>query len=122
MKIPFLYWLKKCYRVAIIYMLILNIVMPCYAWTNNEIANAIYRAENSKRFPYGIKSIDTHGDKEYARKICLNTIRNNRIRFIKQNKYFDFIEFLGSRYCPVNAHKLNKNWVFNVKYYLNKNR
>ena len=30
MKIPFLYWLKKCYRVAIIYMLILNSV-TCYA-------------------------------------------------------------------------------------------
>ena len=91
---------------------------PAFAYTDNQIANAIYRAENSVKYPYGIKSINTHGNKDYARKICLNTIRNNRVRFAKQTKYKDFIEFLGSRYCPVSAHKLNRNWVKNVKYWL----
>ena len=89
-------------------------------WTNDQIANAIYKAENSVKYPYGIKSIDTHGNKEYARKICLNTIRNNRVRFTKQSEYTDFIEFLGSRYCPPAAHKLNGFWVSNVRYFLNK--
>lgn len=87
-------------------------------YSNEQIANAIYRAENSVKYPYGIKSIDTHGDKEYARKICLNTIRNNRVRFAKQTQYKDFLEFLGSRYCPPSAHSLNKHWVKNVRYFL----
>ena len=125
MKIPFLYWLKKCYRVAIIYMLILNIALPCWAWTDSQIADAIYKAENSKHFPYGIKSVNTFGNENVARKICLNTIRNNRVRFARQNKYNDFIEFLGSRYCPTtikSEYHLNKNWVSNVKYYLSKSK
>jgi hypothetical protein len=98
-------------------------VIPCPAveWTDEKIADAIYRAENSVKYPYGIKSIDTHGDKDYARKICLNTIRNNRKRFAKQTEYTDFIVFLGSRYCPPAAHSLNKNWVRMVKYFLDNN-
>ena len=91
---------------------------PALAWTDDQIANAIYKAENSQKYPYGIKSVNTFGNKEYARKICLNTIRNNRIRFKQQTKYTDFVSFLGSRYCPVSAHKLNRNWVKNVMYYL----
>lgn len=38
--------------------------------------------------------------------------------------FTDYIEFLGSRYCPVGADNdpqgLNKNWVKNVKYFLTK--
>ena len=87
-----------------------------------KIVNAIYLAEGGAktRFPYGIKSINTHGNKEYARRICLNSVRNGRARFIKQIKYTDFIEFLGLRYCPPTAHKLNQSWVSNVKFYLAK--
>lgn len=87
-------------------------------YSDDQIANAIYKAENSVKYPYGIKSIDTHGDPVYARKICLNTIRNNRRRFAKQTKHTDYIEFLGSRYCPPSAHSLNKHWVKNVRYFL----
>lgn len=90
-------------------------------YSNEQIAEAIFRAENSKKYPYGIKSVNTHGNKEYARKICLNTIRNNRKRFAKQAKYKDFISFLGSRYCPTtipNEYALNRNWVKNVNYFL----
>ncbi len=87
-----------------------------------KLATAIYYAEGGAktRHPYGIKSIPTYGNKEYARKICINTIRNNIKRFKKQNKYTDFIEFLGSRYCPVSAHTLNRNWCKNVRYFLRK--
>ena len=88
----------------------------------NAIADAIYKAEGAAKtkFPYGIKSINTHGDKDYARKICLNSIRNARKRWIEAGKPEDFISFLASRYCPVSAHKLNKNWVRLVKYFINK--
>ena len=92
-------------------------------YTDDQIANAIYKAENSVKYPYGIKFINTYGNKEYARKICLNTIRNNRKRFINQARYTDFIEFLGSRYCPTtikSEYYLNKNWVSNVKFWLAK--
>jgi len=84
------------------------------------LATAIYYAEGGAKtkFPYGIKSIDTKGNKEYARKICINTIRNNIKRFNNQNKYTDYIEFLGSRFCPTtipSEYALNRHWVGNVR-------
>lgn len=93
----------------------------------NKIVNAINRAENSKSHPYGIVSIKIKGNNQSeretcARKICLNTVRNNWIRFNNQTKEKDFIVFLGNRYCPVGAENdlkgLNKNWIKNVKYFL----
>ena len=100
------------------------VVGACFGetWTNEEIVNAIYKAENSKKFPYGIKSIDTKGDEAYARKICFNSVRNGRERWIKAGKPCDLITFIGKRYCPPKAHELNSNWVKNVKYFLNKMR
>jgi len=89
-------------------------------WTDTEIVNAIYKAENSEKFPYGIKSIDTKGDKVYARKICFNSVRNGRERWIKAGKPCDLITFIGKRYCPPKAHALNSNWVKNVLFFLNK--
>jgi len=90
-------------------------------YTDTEIVNAIYKAENSVRYPYGIKSIETNGDPVYARKICFNTVRNNRKRFANQKAYTDFIEFLGDRYCPKSVDPIgNKNWKVNVKYFLTK--
>ena len=91
-------------------------------FTDSEIVEAIGKAENSVKFPYGIKSIDTYGNKEYARKICLNSIRNGRARWIRAGKPDDLIIFIGERYCPPTAHKLNSNWVKLVKYFLNKAR
>jgi len=97
-----------------------------YSVDNDIIVNAIYKAEGGKKtkYPYGIVSIDTKGDEEYARKICYNTVRNNKVRFKNQTKYKDYIEFLGSRYCPIGAsndpNNLNKNWVTNVKYFIDK--
>ncbi len=91
------------------------------SFTNDQIANAIYKAEGGEKakVPYGILSVKVK-DSQEARRVCINTIRNNRVRFAKQSKYSDFIEFLGSKYCPVSAHKLNKNWVKNVKSILRK--
>lgn len=102
------------------------IIGEASAYTDNQIVDAIYRAEGGKKaqFPYGIRSIKCSGEQE-CRQICLNTVRNNRKRFAKQNKYNDFISFLGSRYCPVGADNdpqgLNNHWVKNVRYFLVKN-
>ena len=85
-------------------------------WTNNQIANAIYKAENSKAHPYGIL---THYKHTTPRQACINTIEHARRDW---NGKGDFIEFLGNRYCPIGAKNdpkgLNKNWVKNVKYFL----
>jgi len=84
----------------------------------NKLADAIYKAENSIKFPYGIVSINTHGNKEYARKICINTI-NHALR--DWNGRGDFIAFLGSRFAPIGVandpNNLNANWIKNVRYF-----
>lgn len=92
-------------------------------FTNDEIANAVYRAEGGKKakVPYGILSVRVK-DEADARRVCIRTIQNNRARFAKQTKYDDFIEFLGSKYCPVSEHKLNRFWVKNVKSILGKEK
>ena len=93
-------------------------------FSNEQIANAIYLAEGGKKakVPYGILSVKVKDEQE-AKQICINTIRNNRVRFAKQNKYTDFIEFLGSRYAPIQSvandpKGLNRFWIKNVKYFL----
>jgi hypothetical protein len=86
-----------------------------------EIANAIKKAEGiHSRFPYGIlvKYKNTT-----PRQACLNTIAHARRDWNGQG---DFISFLGSRYCPTTGKlnkdemRLNKNWIFNVHYFLRK--
>jgi hypothetical protein len=89
--------------------------IPCFAWTNEQIANAIYKAENSKAHPYGILA---HYKHTTPRTACLNTIRHARRDWNGQG---DFISFLGHRYCPVgcnNDNGTNRYWIKNVKYFL----
>jgi hypothetical protein len=121
---------------VLITALFLSAVFPPFALGNDKaqpqgvdvdsqrLADAIYLAEGGKktRYPYGIKSIPCEGENA-CRQICLNTINNNKKRFLKQSKYKDYIEFLGSRYCPLNIkgeYHLNKNWVRNVKHFYQK--
>ena len=125
LKLPGFNWRskgKKTKVIPIVGIIILLFVGSVWAesYTDNQIVEAIGRAENSVKYPYGIKSIDTHGDPVYARKICLNSVRNGRKRWIKAGKPCDLITFIGKRYCPPSAHSLNKNWVTNVRYYLKK--
>ena len=95
-------------------------------YTNTQIVNAIYKAENSKKYPYGIVSIDTKGDEVYARKICYNTVRNHRKRHLSHDDSLTYLECLSKRYAPVGAKNdpsnLNVNWLSNVKYFLKKAR
>lgn len=93
----------------VIVMLAMMFVMAG-VYSDSQIADAIYRAEGgaNTKYPYGIRSIDTHGDTAYARQICLNTIRNNRARWDGRG---DYVDFLAGRYCPIDKH----NWARMVK-------
>jgi hypothetical protein len=98
-------------------------------YTYDQLADAIYRAEGGAKatYLYGIRSVSYDSPAE-ARRICLNTIRNNVKRFKNYGykDYPNYLEFLASRYCPTtgdlsNAEKkLNKYWLKNVKYFLDK--
>jgi len=56
---------------------------------------------------------------------CAATVYKNYHRWIKSESKLDFIEFLGSRYCPVGAEndpdKLNQYWITNVKGFAERN-
>lgn len=99
-------------------------------YTNTEIVNAIFLAEGGKAatYKYGIRSVKYRNEAE-ARKICFNTVRNNRKRFkaYGYKQHSSFIQFLGSRYCPTKGRnltqsekRLNGNWVRNVEMFLAK--
>lgn len=98
-------------------------------YTDEEIADAIYLAEGGEKasVPYGILSVscDTY---ERCRQICLNTIKNNRVRYKEwgYKTHDTYLQFLASRYAPIGAENdptgLNKNWLRNVKYFLKQGR
>ena len=108
-------------------VILLGSCMIAYAETYaiDEIVEAIGKAENGKdwqakevKYPYGIKSIDTKGDVEYAKQICKNSVVNNYKRWIKAGKLKGFLEFMRDRFCPLSDSKLNQYWVDNVKFWL----
>lgn len=108
--------------------LILCIIPSCQpAYCNEiddyELARAIFKAEGGLKADYlfGIRSVKYDTPAE-AWQICLNTIRNNKIRFQNQSKYNDYLTFLASRYCPIgcdNDRGTNKYWLRNVRFHLN---
>jgi len=104
-------------RNKILWLLVIGLLLrfvgngECDPYTVKEICRAIGRVENSEKYPYGIQSINTYGDKEYARKLCIQSIVNNYKRWDKQG---DFLEFMGKRYCPPNWER----WAVMVKYWL----
>ena len=114
----------------LLFFVLLASANPIYIdYTDDEIADAIYLAEGGEKakIPFGILSVKCDGYDE-CRQICLNTIRNNRKRFADYGyKEFDtYLEFLASRYAPINCENdpanLNKNWLRNVKFFLERNR
>jgi len=81
------------------------------------ISAAIYKIEggDKTKYPYGVMSINTHGDKDKAKKVCINTINNNFARWIKAGRKNDFLTYLANVYCPPSADKTgNSNWIKNV--------
>jgi len=81
-----------------------------------RIADAIYIIEGGTKakVPYGILSMKVR-DKEHARRICINTIRNNHERWMKAGKKGDFLHFLADRYCPPSDSAGNRNWKRNIQ-------
>jgi len=56
-------------------------------------------------------------NKEEARRVCENTIRNNYKRWLLKGSPGKFLDFLGDRYCPPKGlfGTNNKNWKRNVR-------
>ena len=109
----------KRYYLALVFLLIFHSAAFAKEWTDTQIVNAIFRAEGGYKatYLYGIRSIP-YKDEVEARRICFNSVRNGRRRWIKAGKPYDLITFIGLRYCPPKVHRLNSNWVKNVKYFL----
>jgi hypothetical protein len=79
----------------------------------NQIADAIYKVEGGSKtkHPYGILSVKTSN----PRQVCLNTIRNNYIRWQKSGSKGDYLDYLANIYCPKSADPQgNKNWKVNI--------
>ena len=109
------------------------VIAAAEEYSDEEICNAIWYAEGGEKtkYPYGIKSVKCEGENE-CRKICFNTVRNNRERFkiyrlaiFRKNgissRPKDYIRFLASRYCPPSEYQC-ENWEKNVRYILKKNK
>ena len=116
---------NKVFLLIIISILSSFVLFSLYAYaedyySNEQIADAIYKTEGGKkaRVLYGILSIKTTNPKQ----VCLNTIKNHRLRHKKHSCKLDFIVCLGNRYCPPSVDFIgNKNWTKNVKWWLRKN-
>jgi hypothetical protein len=108
-------------KIVITALVLLSLCSPAYAYSNDQIANAIYIAEGGAKtsHPYGILK---HYKTTTPRQACINTIKSARKRFAAQSQETDFVHFLSLSYCPIGASNdptgLNINWERNVKYYL----
>ena len=116
---------------ALLVIMLLGIAVAARAddYTDEQIVNAIYIIEGGAKatFAYGIRSVKYSTVAE-ARKICFNSVRNGRKRWIKAGKSYDLITFIGMRYCPTRGklsraeQKLNGNWLTNLRKQLAKNK
>lgn len=91
------------------------------------IADSMYKAEGGKGFNYGVKSVKFK-DEEEARKIAINTARNNYKRWVDAGGKWDgkpsegkvgesipYYVYLARKYVPPSADaKGHKNWLVNV--------
>ena len=102
-------------------ILLLTLIPPCQPafainYTNEEIADAVFKSEGGMKaqYWYGIRSVKYDSLKE-ARKICLNTIRNQRKRHSRHNCELTYLECLHNRYAPPNVNNdpnnLNRYWL-----------
>lgn len=118
----------KQLRVWLLLALCLGMPGMAWAYTDEQLATAIWYSEGGARAvkPYGILSVKVNGAAE-ARRVCLNTIRNNRVRWQKAGAKGDYLEFLARRYAPVvgatnDPQGLNRNWLRNVRHFLNRTK
>ena len=105
-------------KIALFVILSICVKMAASEVDANKIADAIYIIEGGKstKYPYGVKSVATKGNRAKARKICINTIRNTHKRWIADNKPIDFLDYLANRYCPPSVDKMgNARWKVNIR-------
>ena len=117
--------------VIILLFGILLLAVRAEEYSDSEICQAIWVIEGGAKaqYAYGIRSVK-YRDRQEARRICYNTVRNNRKRYADYGykQYPDFLSFLQSRYCPIKGklskaeRKLNGNWLRNLRYQLAKAR
>lgn len=82
-----------------------------------RIVDAIYVAEGGPRakVPYGILSVPVK-DAAEARMVCLNTVRNNWLRWEAAGRPGEYLIFLARRYCPPSVDPVgHRNWLTNVR-------
>lgn len=115
-------WHYRSIRLAIRAGVLCLILAPTLALhaaiDENRLADAIYVAEGGKaaKSPYGVLSVKVSGEAE-ARRVCLNSIRNNKRRFGAVSDA-EFINRMADRWCPKSADpKGNANWRRNVAFF-----
>jgi len=84
----------------------------------NDLVHAIYVTEGGAkaRKPYGVLSVYTK-DREHARQITIQSIRNNWARWQHAGAKGSFVSFMGKRWCPDDS----ALWARNVTKILKKN-
>ena len=100
---------------------------PAFAYTDNQLADAIFKSEGDYKatYLYGIRSIPYKNEAD-ARRICLNTIKNQRKRHLRHDCGKDYLACLAERYCPTTGklshteRKVNSYWLVNVQKFLKK--
>jgi hypothetical protein len=94
------------------------LMLACHSCKGEEInverfADAIRRAEGDRY--YGVRSIPVHSEAE-ARRVCINSIRNNIKRWERSGRTNSFYQSMGARWCPIAADPIgNRNWTNNVR-------
>lgn len=97
-------------------------IKPAHAFSDEKIVNAIYLAEGGKnaKKPFGILTVKCNSYED-CRRICLRTVRNNRLRYIRDVRPNgeDYLSYLSRKYAPIGAGNdktgLNRNWLKNVR-------
>ena len=114
---------KVLFTLGITGLVILGSCSICHAYTVDQLATAIGKAENSKSHPYGIMTRYWHTT---PRQACINTIRHYLRNWRKSTQETgletSFLPYLASHYAPIGASNdpngLNRNWIRNVSYFL----
>lgn len=113
--------LKLTGRTVAPVFLFLLLASTAHAYTTDQLASAIDKAENSKSHPYGIMLKFKHTS---PRQACINTINHQHRLWVRTSQRVPFLTFLAHAYAPLGCendpNNLNKNWERNVTYFLNK--
>lgn len=99
------------------------LAQPVFAYPpfagDQELVDAIGKAENSVSHPYGIM---VRYKNTSPRQACLNTVRHKYADWVKGGSKGRFIDYLASRYAPIGAENdptnLNRHWKKNVLFFL----